>query len=186
MIKTIKWLSVLLLIAIILAIMVMNTEQIERWMYPIKFRDEIKQSAAAYNLNPNLVAAIIRSESNFEPHLVSDKGAVGLMQVMPETADWIAEKKGLQPPLLTQLHDESFNIEFGTWYMNWLLQQFKQNEAAMIAAYNAGPTNVRKWLNDGTWDGRLHTSSNIPFGETRHYVQRVAKYFATYEELYAW
>jgi soluble lytic murein transglycosylase len=174
----------LMLMLVIGAFVFVNLTDIERWMYPIEYKQEIEQHASKYDLNPLLVAAIIRSESNYKPHLVSDKGAIGLMQLMPETANWAADKMGIVPPTAAQLHDVETNIAIGTWYMDSLHKQFAGNDAMMIAAYNAGPTNVRKWQNDGVWDGRFDTSLDIPFGETRHYMNRVQKFYTKYETLY--
>ncbi len=106
------------------------------------------------------------------------------MQLMPDTATWAAEKMGIMPPTSAQLHEEQQNIEIGTWYLKTLRNQFDGNEAVMIAAYNAGPTNVRKWLNDNVWEGRFESADKIPFGETKQYVGRVQHFFNKYEELY--
>jgi soluble lytic murein transglycosylase len=174
----------LLTLALLVTALFMNARTIERWFYPIEYKQEIELSAANHEMNPLLVAAIIRSESNYQAHLVSSKGAVGLMQVMPATARWIANKNGFEPPDANMLHRPVLNIEIGTWYLQALQRQFDGNQVAMIAAYNAGPGNVRKWLNNGIWDGQLATVGDIPFGETRHYVQRVVYYFEKYEKLY--
>jgi soluble lytic murein transglycosylase len=178
-----RWLLLLLIIAVGIVVTV-NLTAIERWIYPVKYKQNIDYYAAKNELNPLLVAAIIRAESNYKPHLISPKGAVGLMQLMPDTATWAAEKMGIMPPTSAQLHEEQQNIEIGTWYLKTLRNQFDGNEAAMIAAYNAGPTNVRKWLNDNVWEGRFESADKIPFGETKQYVGRVQHFFNKYEELY--
>jgi soluble lytic murein transglycosylase len=178
-----RWLLLLLIIAVGIVVTV-NLTAIERWIYPVKYKQNIDYYAAKNELNPLLVAAIIRAESNYKPHLISPKGAVGLMQLMPDTATWAAEKMGIMPPTSAQLHEEQQNIEIGTWYLKTLRNQFDGNEAAMIAAYNAGPTNVRKWLNDNVWEGRFESADKIPFGETKKYVGRVQHFFNKYEKLY--
>lgn len=178
-----RWLLLLLVIAVGIVVTI-NLTAIERWIYPVKYKQNIDYYAAKNELNPLLVAAIIRAESNYKPHLISPKGAVGLMQLMPDTATWAAEKMRIMPPTSAQLHEEQQNIEIGTWYLKTLRNQFDGNEAAMIAAYNAGPTNVRKWLNDNVWEGRFESADKIPFGETKQYVGRVQHFFNKYEELY--
>jgi len=179
-----RWLLLSLFIIAVGIVVTINLTAIERWIYPVKYKQNIDYYAAKNELNPLLVAAIIRAESNYKPHLISPKGAVGLMQLMPDTATWAAEKMGIMPPTSAQLHEEQQNIEIGTWYLKTLRNQFDGNEAAMIAAYNAGPTNVRKWLNDNVWEGRFESADKIPFGETKHYVGRVQHFFNKYEELY--
>jgi soluble lytic murein transglycosylase len=81
-------------------------------------------------------------------------------------------------------HRADVSIEVGSWYLSSLTQQFGQNKIAAIAAYNAGPGNVQKWMNSGVWDGKMETVKQIPFGETRHYVQRVIYYYNKYKDLY--
>jgi soluble lytic murein transglycosylase len=160
------------------------SDSIEKWLYPIKYKAEIDQAVAKYEVDELLIAAVIRAESDFKPHLVSEKGAVGLMQIMPDTAEWAAEQMGVELPSIAQLDDPQLNIEIGTWYLQSLHQQFEQKHIVAIAAYNAGPTNVRKWLQDGTWDGSMEQLLQIPFGETRHYVKRVDHFYKKYVELY--
>jgi soluble lytic murein transglycosylase len=184
MTKTIKILLYVFAVLLVFAILLWNTEFIERQLYPIEYRETIDKNADKHGLNPYLVAAIIRAESNYVPNLVSAKGAIGVMQLMPDTANWIAEKMGRPVPLLSRLNDAEYNIELGTWYMRYLLDQFNGNEVKMIAAYNAGPTNVRKWLDEKVWDGTLASSTQIPFGETRHYIKKIEKYFNIYEKVY--
>ena len=154
-------------------------------MYPVYYKEDIRASASSYEIETHLIAAIIRSESNYRTGLESKKGALGIMQIMPSTANWIAEKagfKGVTEDML--LHRTDVSIEMGSWYLNSLLQQFNNNNIAAIAAYNGGPGNVRKWLDSGAWDGKLDSAAQIPFGETRHYVQKVIYYYNKYKELY--
>lgn len=81
-------------------------------------------------------------------------------------------------------HEPSANIELGTWYLSTLSRQFEGKRTAVIAAYNAGPGKVQKWLDEGIWDGTDATIKDIPFGETRHYVQRVNYYYDQYTDIY--
>ncbi|AZK48080.1 lytic transglycosylase domain-containing protein [Paenibacillus lentus] len=159
-----------------------------KWLavfYPIYYKEEIKLHAQKHDLDPLMVAAIIRVESNYKTGSESRKGALGIMQIMPETAKWVIEQSKLPDISLDKVKEESdANIAIGTWYLKSLYEQFEGNEIAMIAAYNAGPTNVRNWLRSGKWDGRLESVKNIPFGETRHYVQRVTHYYDQYSDVY--
>lgn len=153
--------------------------------YPIHYKEEIRHHAQSNGLDPFIVAAIIKVESNYKPGAESKKGALGIMQIMPDTAKWVMTKAKFPETSLEEIQNETeTNIRIGTWYLKSLAEQFDGNQVAMIAAYNAGPTNVKNWLKSGKWDGRLETSKDIPFGETRHYVQRVSHYYKQYSEIY--
>jgi soluble lytic murein transglycosylase len=175
----------LILVFVLLAVMFYKSDWLGRWMYPIHYKDDIRISATNYGVDPHLVAAIIRVETNYSTGVQSHKGAVGIMQLMPDTAKWILQKGGfteVSPEMLSERADIS--IEVGSWYLRSLHQQFGGNTVAVIAAYNAGPGTVNRWLSEGTWDGRLETVSKLPYGETRHYVQRVIYYYNKYKKLY--
>ncbi|MDF2836407.1 MAG: lytic transglycosylase [Paenibacillus sp.] len=176
---------VLAALIVVIAVLFVRSDWLARWMYPIHYKDDIRASATNYDLEPHLVAAIIRAESNYETGKESKKGALGLMQLMPTTAEWVVEKAGFQSVNQDMLmHRADVSIEIGSWYLGALNDQFDHNMVASIAAYNAGPGNVRKWLDEGSWDGKLDSSDRIPFGETRHYVQRVFYYYNKYKDLY--
>ncbi|MBJ6363773.1 lytic transglycosylase domain-containing protein [Paenibacillus sp. MAHUQ-46] len=156
-----------------------------RWMYPIYYIDDIKASSLNYEVDPYLVAAIIRAESNFETGRESPKGALGIMQIMPDTAGWIASKANFTNLTLDDIHHRAdISIQMGTWYIKSLERQFKERRPLVIAAYNAGPGKVNQWLKDNVWDGELDTAHDIPYGETRRYVQKVIYYYNKYKELY--
>lgn len=175
----------LVVIAAIVAVLFLKSDWLATWMYPIHYKADIRASASNYGLEPHLVAAIIRAESNYETGRESKKGALGLMQLMPDTAHWVVEKAGFEKVNDEILrHRADVSIEVGSWYLNNLHTQFDQNKVAAVAAYNAGPGNVRKWLDSGSWDGSMETVKEIPFGETRHYVQRVFYYYNKYKDLY--
>ncbi|MFD0698674.1 lytic transglycosylase domain-containing protein [Paenibacillus sp. GCM10027628] len=173
----------LLLICFVL-ILFMNSTFIGRKLYPIYFEKEIRQSAAKHHIDPFLIAAIIRVETNYKVHLESHKGAIGLMQLMPETAAWIVESGNLGPQSQEDLRNAEVNINLGAWYLNWLTKHYSGNLIYAIAAYNAGQGNVNKWKQNEIWDGTEANISQIPFGETRHYVQRVLYYYEKYTKLY--
>ncbi|PYI56886.1 lytic transglycosylase domain-containing protein [Paenibacillus flagellatus] len=174
-----------LLFVFFLGLLFYNSEWLGKWLYPIRFEQDIAVSAKNYGVDPFLIAAIIRVETNFNPDKTSKKGAIGLMQLMPDTADWIVKRAGYAEETSKSLHRADVNIEVGAWYLNSLYNQFDDNRIAVLAAYNAGPGNARKWLDSGTWDGTLKGIDQIPFGETRHYVQRVLYYYDKYAKLYA-
>lgn len=150
-------------------------------MYPLRYEDEITASAATHGVDPYLVAAVIRSESSWDPKASSHQGARGLMQLMPETAqDMVA--KGLvdgKRYSYENLEDPAINIEYGCAYLSYLLTYFNGATDRAIAAYNAGMGNVDGWAKQ---DKLLHNA--ITFPETQAYLVRVNMAKARYQELY--
>jgi soluble lytic murein transglycosylase len=165
-------LIIFVLIAILLA-MVARTPQFGRLYYPYRYRTIIEQQASRYEVDPLLVAAVIRVESKFHPEAISRKGAVGLMQIMPSTAEWIAEQLGFEDLTKEMLFDPEINIRFGTWYLANLAKEFDGNLVLVIASYNGGRGQVSRWLEQGTWSGRYEDRAEIPFGETRLFLAKV-------------
>lgn len=179
-----KRVLLLLLIGLVLFLF-LKSDWIGRQMYPVKYSEDIKASASNYNMDPYLIAAIIRVETNYTTGKVSSKGALGLMQLMPDTADWIIEQANFSKVSREMLINRAdVNIQAGVWYLGSLHRKFDGNSIAAVAAYNAGPGNVNKWLTNGVWDGKLESVRNLPYGETRHYVQRVIYYYNKYKQLY--
>lgn len=176
----------LLLFVGFVAVLFFNSSWMGKWLYPIHYQEPIRNFAIMYEVDPLLVAAIIRVESNYKPSRESKKGALGMMQVMPDTADWVMEKAKLPRISMERVnHEPEPNIQIGTWYLKTLLDRFDGNIFAAVAAYNAGPTVVARWIDNGVWDGRLETAKKIPYGETKHYVQRVVYYYNKYKEHYS-
>ncbi|MBD2863833.1 MULTISPECIES: lytic transglycosylase domain-containing protein [Paenibacillus] len=173
-----------ILFILFLVLLFYNSDWLGKLLYPIRYEKDITISAQNYEVDPFLIAAIIRVETNYNPEKISKKGAIGLMQLMPDTAEWIVKKAGYAEETSKLLHRADVNIEVGAWYLNSLYNQFGSNKIATLAAYNAGPGNARKWLDNGTWDGTLKNVDQIPFGETRHYIQRVLYYYDKYVDLY--
>ena len=153
-------------------------------MYPIKHEEYIKHYTQKYEVDPFLVLAIAQVETKFNHGKISKKGAIGMMQIMPETARWIVEEGGFPDSYLTKLDQKEVNIELSSWYLAKMYHQFNRNAVATIAAYNAGPGNVSKWISEGKWDGSFEHANMIPFGETRHYVQRVFYFYDRFKTIY--
>ncbi|MDF2722332.1 MAG: lytic transglycosylase [Paenibacillus sp.] len=174
-----------LLFLFFVCLLFIRSDWLERWIYPIRYVDDIAISAKNYDVDPFIIAAIIRVETNFNPSKVSSKGAIGIMQLMPGTAEWIVERAGYADETSQSLHRVDVNIEVGAWYIKSLYNQFDSNRAAVLASYNAGPGNAKKWLDQGLWDGTIEHIGQIPYGETRHYIQRVLYYYDKYADLYA-
>lgn len=154
------------------------------WIYPLPHQEIVFEMASEYDVDPYLVFAIIRAESNFKTTARSPVGARGLMQIMPETAQWIAGEMGIKNFTTEQLHDPEINIRMGCWYLNNLEREFKGNLPLELAAYNAGRGNVKQWLQDGTWDGSMLELKQIPFVETQQYVKNVLDNYSVYQKIY--
>jgi len=150
-------------------------------LYPLPYWDLVQKWATARQLNALLVMALIRQESRFETDIRSVVGATGLMQLMPETAAWIAAQINFTP---VSLEDPETNIRLGTWYFDYTHKQYQQNTLLALASYNAGPGNVSQWLErlDAS-DGDRFVEA-IPFSETYGYVKSVLENYWNYLQLY--
>lgn len=150
-------------------------------LYPFPYQDLILNWSKERQLNPLLVTALIRQESRFMPKIKSWVGATGLMQVMPETGEWIAGKTNLKNYNLEQPDD---NIKLGTWYLDYTHKEHKNNSMLAVASYNAGPGNVSKWLQRFGWNDPDEFHEKIPFPETKGYVEKVFGNYWNYLRLY--
>ena len=142
-------------------------------------------AARRYGVDPLLVASVIRVESKGEAQAVSRRGAVGLMQIMPETAQWAVGEMGLANPHGIDLRQPATNIEIGTWYLGLLLRHYGGRKALALAAYNGGVGNVDRWYKTGVWDGNPHELDRIPYGQTREFVESVETAWVVFQRLYA-
>ncbi len=142
-------------------------------LYPVHYRDALLHAAAENDLDPALVAAVVREESRFRPDAMSSQGAMGLMQLMPETAQWIVSVSEIADNSATALLDPQMNLHIGCWYLAHLLDIFGDSEVLAVAAYNGGTGRVLRWLQEGVWDGSLERLEEIPAGETREFLRRV-------------
>jgi soluble lytic murein transglycosylase len=146
---------------------------------PAEYRESIARAARAHEVNPYLVAAVIDAESGWNADIVSDAGAVGLMQVLPATARELERGNLVDDRFDSRnLSDPDVNIEYGTAYFRALVERYHEIETA-LAAYNAGMGNVDDWL-----DNEGNIREQIEFPETRHYVLRVSRARDVYERLY--
>ena len=141
-------------------------------LYPRPFDDEVRRAARANRLPPSLIYAVIRQESLFQTDAASSAGALGLMQLLPATAQTTARKAGLPPPSRSSLLQPSVNIPLGSAFLRDLIDRAEGQQPLAIAGYNAGPAAARRWLPALPLDTYIWVE-NIPFNETRAYVQRV-------------
>lgn len=155
-----------------------------RWLYPVDYESYVMESSEEYRIDPYLIFAMVRVESKFDTMANSPKGARGLLQLMPDTANWIAEKKNKDDFNEDLLYDPQINIDMGTWYLSNLREEFDDNVILILAAYNGGRGNVQKWLAEEDWQGEQERIKDIPFPETREYVWRVLKAYYRYHKIY--
>ncbi len=155
---------------------------IEHKMYPLRYEQEIIRAGEEYGLEPELIAAVIYSESRFDEEATSNVGARGLMQIMPETYQWLCDKRGeIYNP--DDLYDPFINIDYGAYYLGWLYEHFGDVYTA-CAAYNAGIGAVEGWLESDMYSSDGATLSYIPYGETSNYVAKIQGAVEKYNELY--
>ena len=147
---------------------------VQRIHYPLRYEQIVRGHARNYRLDPALLAAVIYQESKFQSDAKSSSGAIGLMQLRPDTAKGIAIRTGGSRFQTSDLYHPEINIRYGSWYLRHLLDKYGDEEAA-LAAYNAGQSNVDTWRAEG---------KGIQFSETRVYVDRVEELKEVYRSAY--
>jgi soluble lytic murein transglycosylase len=152
-----------------------------RTLYPLAFFDPIRQISSQQRVNPLLTTSLIRQESKFSPVVKSPVGAIGLMQVIPDTAKFAAHRIGLKKYELTKPED---NLRLGTWYLKFTHDRVKDDSVLAIAGYNAGPGNVTKWVKQFGTEDLDEFIEQIPFEETQNYVKNVLGNYWNYLRLY--
>ena len=174
--RRLGFLALLALVLIGFGLYVLETEPrwYERLRYPLRYEELIRAHAGNYDLEPQLLAAVIYQESKFDPDARSPSGAVGLMQLLPETGQGIADRTGGARWTPDDLLNPELNVRYGSWYLRHLLNKYGDEQLA-LAAYNAGQTNVDRWRERGV---------GIQFVETRHYVERVQELKQMYARAY--
>jgi soluble lytic murein transglycosylase len=150
---------------------------------PLRYQDVIRAQAAEKHLDPALIAGVIYAETKFYPR-TSSAGALGPMQLMPETAQFLARRSGATTFKTSDLAIPEVNIAYGSYLLRYLLDKYHGNTLLALAAYNAGPANVDKWVADARAAGGTLGIGDIPFPETRDYVQRVLQAQQDYRRAY--
>ena len=182
-----KFLAVVAAVAAIYFLISTPTIQ-KKFLYPFPYRSTPENYSSCRKVDKFLAVAVMKVESNFSEEAHSQSGAVGLMQIMPETAAWIAYQLGEAPEEVADdiknLREPETNIRYGIWYLAELEDEFKGNDVLALAAYNAGRGNVHEWIDKNHWDENFSDADKIPYAETRDYVKRVLHCREKYSELY--
>jgi len=176
--------SVMIVLSILVGYSILQISNLQKIIYPYPHRTIIEKYAAQYGVDPLFVLAVIREESKFLPQSESHKGAKGLMQLMPSTAQSIAESIGDKAYSDKDILNPEKNIQYGTWYIASLQKLFSNNQTLVIAAYNGGRGHVQEWIKSGQIDPENLRQQDIPFKETRDYVGRVLNSYQKYIKLY--
>lgn len=146
-------------------------------------KEVIDSTCASYGLDRHLVYALIKTESGFDKSAVSPRGAVGLMQIMDDTAVWCAEKMG-DASKAESISEPEVNIEVGCYYLKYLLERYNGSVTSALAAYNAGAMNVDEWLKNTVFSDDGINIKKCPFKETDMYLKKIAAYEKIYRFLY--
>ena len=182
--KIIAVIAILVIVVIIIA-KVFNIEQIIlQNIYPKKYEEYVEKYAEENNIDPLLIFSIIKAESNFKENAESSSGAVGLMQLMEETAKEIAES--MDEPILEKedLKEAETNIKIGIKYYSILQKNYDGNMLLALTAYNAGIGNVNTWIKSGIIKSDGSDIENIPYKETNMYVRKIIRNYKMYNKIY--
>lgn len=181
-----KVLGVVLLLAVIgTFLFAAFREKIERWEYPIQYEEYVTYYADKYSLDPLMLYAFIRTESNFDPMAESDAGARGLMQITEVTFDWIKSKIAPTEPLTFEdLFDPETNIRFGTYFVSYCLLRYEDDLATAAAAYHSGWGTVDELLAQPEYSADGQTLDHYPYPQMRLYVRKITSSYQRYQEIY--
>lgn len=175
-----KVVLILAIIIILFSAFFSETKAIYKVMYPKKYSGQVIKYSKEFNIDENLVYSIMKAESKFKKDAISNKGAKGLMQISDITRDWAIKELKLG---MIDVFEPEINIRIGCWYLNRLYMEFGDKDL-VIAAYNGGSGNVRKWLNSEDYSKDGKNLDNIPFKETSNYVNKVNKNYDMYNKIY--
>ena len=153
-------------------------------IYKLEYSEYVYKYAKENNLDPYLIFAIIKNESNFKHNIESHVGATGLMQLMESTATEMANEIGENIETKEMLYNPETNIKIGTKYFAYLLKHYNGNQNLAIAAYNAGMGNVDKWIKEGIINEDGSNIENIPYKETNNYVRKIVRDYKIYKEIW--
>lgn len=183
--KRIVVIAVLIIVVVVGIIILTNKttqKKIGSVLYPLKYSEYVDKASSDYNVDKEFIYAMIHTESHFNENAVSSAGAIGLMQLTNDTYQWLCNKRGIDY-VDGGLYEPSINIDFGTYFISYLFSQFN-DEKLVIAAYNAGPDNVKSWLQNPSYSSDGVTLESIPYSETEKHVEKVLDAKDKYKKLY--
>lgn len=175
-----------LIILILIVFLIVFKDKIQRIFYPKSYEEFVSIYSDEYGVDENLIFAVIKAESNFQEDAVSHKDALGLMQIMKETAEDVARKYNIEIDFNNserEILNVQNNIKIGTKYLAVLLEKYKNIEVA-VAAYNAGIGTVDNWIEKGIIKSDGSDIENIPYKETNNYVRKILRNYKIYQDLY--
>ena len=175
-----------LIILILIVFLIVFKNKIQRIFYPKSYEEFVSMYSDEYGVDENLIFAVIKAESNFQEDAVSHKDALGLMQIMKETAEDVARKYNIEIDFNNserEILNVQNNIKIGTKYLAVLLEKYKNIEVA-VAAYNAGIGTVDNWIEKGIIKSDGSDIENIPYKDTNNYVRKILRNYKIYQDLY--
>ena len=174
------------MIIVVTILIILFKDKLLKIMYPKTYSEIVSTYAEEYNVEENLIYAVIKAESNFDSNAVSNREAIGLMQIVEETAIDVAKQNQIDVDtenITEELLDIDNNINIGTKYLSTLLTQYGNMEIA-LAAYNAGIGTVNNWIEKQVIQADGSDIENIPYKETNNYVRKILRDYRVYNELY--
>lgn len=178
----IKAIVFILLFCLIFKIGSDSIEKSKRLINPLKYQEYVEFYSKQTGIDKYLIYSVIKCESSFDPSAISEDGAMGLMQVMPDTFHWVQSKLGTNYKL-NDLYNPDINIKFGSNLLKILLEEFKDTKTA-LSAYHAGRGVVNKWLKDKNYSKNGVSIDTTPYKETNYYIQKVIKQLEMYNNIY--
>ena len=183
--RRIALLTVLFTVFIVGSIILLSSNKIILKMaYPLKYQEEVYRYSNEFDIDPLLVFAVMKAESNFDKYAASTKGAKGLMQVTDKTGIWAADKVGIKDFTPANLFIPDINIRLGCWYLSKLKKQFDGDVVLAITAYNGGSGRVQEWLKNEELSSTGKSLEKIPFDETDKYVKKVLREYEIIKYIY--
>lgn len=182
--KTLIIVGVILFLIFLIFVIFKPQNWILKKLYKLDYGEYVYKYAEENDVDPYLIFAIIKAESNFSRNIESSSGAIGLMQLMESTAVEKANEIGEEVVVKEALFNPEINIKIGISYYAYLIKHYKGNEHLALAAYNAGIGNVDRWIKEGTIKEDGSDLENIPYKETNNYVRKILRNYKIYKELY--
>lgn len=175
--------AVTLIVLVIFTICLAGYKTFLSLSHPIKFKNEILEASQIYGIEPALIASIINTESSFNENSKSNKNAIGLMQIKLSTANYLNDITHKNDITENELFEPKTNISYGCEYLKYLINKFKDPYTA-LAAYNAGETRVKSWLNSSSFSNDKITLKNIPYSETKNYIEKIKSNLKIYKKIF--